>query len=316
MKNKQSGFASILLVILVLVGVGGGAYFYTKQKNEIKIVDTSLSTDVQGTSTMATTTEVKSVSKTTLSDAEFLKVVPEGRVLAKGDIDLNGTLDAIILDIQCGASCGASLQVVFNKNGKAELLTSSTANFSPAFYGASAAKSAIPDITIKNGIITLTGQGLDCMKGKATEVDYCSEEKWNISKSVTYKFNGKDIVQLSVTQQSQPESFKKQPVKILSIKDLGNNTWSVQADVLTYNPDWTPGGRIGLYLNQNSKIRTLIISKNTKVNTCNHDGTLLLPTTTSLVSDITKILNNGSQFILPMDIEGSKIMSTYEECSS
>lgn len=181
MKNNQSGFASILLVIIVLIGVGGGVYFYTKQKSEVKVEDTSLSTDMQSTTTVATTSEVRGVIKEDLS---------------------------------------------------------------------------------------------------------------------------------------QPETFKKQPVKILSIKDLGNNMWSVQADVLTYNPDWTPGGHMGLYLNKNSKIRTLIISKVTKVNVCDNEGILSPSTANSLVSDIAKILKTGSEFILSMDIEGSKIVATYEKCSS
>jgi hypothetical protein len=169
------------------------------------------STDVQSTSSVATTTEVKSVNKNTLPDSEYLRVIdnPNVKILAKGDIDLDGTEDAILADIQCGASCGTSLLVVFNKNGRPQLLTGPTASFAPAFYGSSAAKSAVSDITIKNGIITLTGLGLDCMNSGSNEGDYCTEEKWNILKSVTYKFDGKDIVQLSVNSPEEKVKITK-----------------------------------------------------------------------------------------------------------
>jgi len=211
MKNTQKGSATLLLVILMLIGIGAGSYyFYTTQKAKLDIGNVATPTNVQGTSTVSSSTEVQTVSKVTLTDKDFLAVVedPQGRILARGDIDLDGTEDVIILNIQCGASCGVSLFPVLNKNGKAVRINSPEENFAPAFYGSSAAKSEVPDVTIKNGIITLTGPGLDCMKSTTKEDDICTEEKWRIAKSVTYKFDGKNIVQLSVTPLSVADQLK------------------------------------------------------------------------------------------------------------
>ncbi len=173
MKNNQNGFASILLVLFVLFFVGGGVYFYTKQKSEVKVEDLNSVDVLQSTSTVATTSEVKTTNKKALS---------------------------------------------------------------------------------------------------------------------------------------QLESFKKQPVKILSIKDLGNGRWSVEADVLTYNPDWVSYSNIvPMYLNQNSKIRNLIISKNTKfIELCN------------TIEIINESLEYGNEIIIDMDIEGDQIIYIYNNhyCAS
>ena len=237
MKNSQKGGAAIILIIIILLVIGGGVYFYSKQNEEIVVEDVNAtSTDVQNTSSVATTTEVKAVNSNILPDSEYLRVIdnPNVKILAKGDIDLDGTEDAILSDIQCGASCGTSLLVVFNKNGKPELLTGPTANFAPAFYGSSAAKSAIPNITIKNGIITLTGQGLDCMNNDGSDFDHCTEEKWNIRKSVTYKFDGKKVVQLSVNSPEQKVKIIKGIYEFseFTTSPLGSNqTWVYKLNI-------------------------------------------------------------------------------------
>lgn len=182
MKNSQKGNTTFLVLAAILLASGIGFYFYNKQKTtDVVVMDDMI----------ATTTEAK-----ILPDSEFLKVIDDeqGKVLARGDIDLDGTEDAIALDVQCGASCGVSLIVILNKNGKPEILHGDKSAFEPAFYGSSALKSDVPNITIKEGVISLTGKGLDCAPGPE-----CNDQTWNIVKIVKYKYENGKIIQLSVT---------------------------------------------------------------------------------------------------------------------
>lgn len=320
-KNQQSGFASIVFGIIIILMLGGGVYFYTKQKDEVKVEEMGVTTDIQGTSTAV---ETETVSKTSLPDSEFLKTFlkddPKAAIMARGDINMDGYEDVIVQEIHCGASCSVGLQVVLNdKNITASVLKDKNYpdTFSPAFMSSSAAKSAIDKISIKNGIISLSGSGLAC--GSSDSEEPCTQEEWSIVKTVQYKFDGKNIVQLPLGEQSKTENFKKQPAHILSIKDLGNNTWSVEADLLTHNPAWAPGGMTNepMYINQNSKIRTLTISKDTKVNSCDRAGLTVPASPNDLVLSIKKVLGmKDGTYINILDIEGSKITATYEKCSS
>lgn len=163
-----------VISIIAFSLLGFGVYFYLNQKNGIDAPES-------------------------LSDTEFLAVVnnPQARVLVRGDINGDGYEDAIVEDIHCGASCGVELQIVFNENnGHARLFNSTTANFGPAYVGFSAAKSNVTAIAIKDGIISLTGKGLACTSPNAQEI--CTEEKWNIVRTVAYKFDGANIIQLSI----------------------------------------------------------------------------------------------------------------------
>ncbi len=134
-----------------------------------------------------------------LPDEEFIKASDdaEGRVLARGDINGDGFEDAVVQEMHCGASCGVNLAVIFNDGkGGTRPLGSEYSTFAPAFYGSSAVKSDVKEVSIKDGIISLTGNGLDCTSQDFTVI--CTEEKWNVEKTVTYKFDGTRIVQLEV----------------------------------------------------------------------------------------------------------------------
>ena len=173
MKNKQKGFiVPIIIGIIALIIVGGGIYFYSNQKNKVV---SPISNEIVSTSTPINTENLKTNS---LTDAQFVKAVgdPEAKVVARGDINRDGYEDAIIEQMSCGASCGFSLQVAFNLNNTSVKLLKAQKGyqqFEPAYVGSSAIKSSVTNISIKNGIISLTGKGLRF-----------SIEEWIVSKRI------------------------------------------------------------------------------------------------------------------------------------
>ncbi len=224
MNNSQKGFIGIILVIILALGiVGGGAYIYTTQKEKIKT--TSEQTTATSTTSNSVTTSPTVIADVeeknnglSLTDAQFTSVIvddPQAKVLARGDVNMDGFEDAIVQEVHCGASCSISLQVVLNMQNKtAKLLKDKNYpdTFAPAFVGSSAAKSQVDNISIDaKGIISLTGNGLDCLHFtlKDDEDDPCTQEKWSIRRTATYKFDGKNIVQLSITPLPATSSLPK-----------------------------------------------------------------------------------------------------------
>lgn len=184
MKNPQKRFISIIVTLVVM---GGALYLHSTQKTSVDVADTQAG--MKGTTT------------SNLPDAFFKLAAknPNSKVLAKGDVNSDGYEDAVIQETYCGASCSVSLQVILNeKNTTAKLLKDKNYpdTFSPAFQASSAVKSEVTNVSIKNGVISLTGKGLACTAPNSDEI--CTEEKWNVVKTATYKFDGLDIVQLSV----------------------------------------------------------------------------------------------------------------------
>jgi hypothetical protein len=73
----------------------------------------------------------------------------------------------------------------------------------------------------------------------------------------------------STQENNDAEIFNFQPANILSVKEMSENLWILEVDLLTYNTDWVPGSVIiPKYINQNPKIRQLYINKNTKIHNC------------------------------------------------
>jgi len=115
----------------------------------------------------------------------------------QGDINSDGYEDAIVEEIHCGgASCSVGLQIVFNeKNSTARFFEPTPyQNFEPSYKGSSARKSELTSVTIKDGIISLTGKGLAC----GFQDIFCQDEEWHMIRTVNYKFDGKELIQLSV----------------------------------------------------------------------------------------------------------------------
>lgn len=71
--------------------------------------------------------------------------------------------------------------------------------------------------------------------------------------------------------ETSTEIFNNQPGAIKSTTDQGNNQWTLAIDLLSSNPEWLPGVN-EKYLNQNTKIRNLIVTKDTKTYNCGIDS--------------------------------------------
>jgi hypothetical protein len=210
MKNESKIITGALSLVQLLATLGSISHFNTTQHvTTIKPSDTSaaiLSPSLVMTSTppeASTTTATSSISKKeTLLDAQFIKAVDEdvtkAKVIARGDINNDGYEDAIVQDMQCGASCAVTLDAVLNiKNTHAKIVASKndSPSFTPAFVGSSAFKSEITTIAITNGVIFLIGHGLAC-GNEATDA-ICTEEEWHKLTTVTYRYDGSQIVQIS-----------------------------------------------------------------------------------------------------------------------
>lgn len=192
MKNNQPLLILVIISLLtIFVAIGNNASLHNT---------TTIATPNgnSGSSTIVT-------ERMRQLDTSFRLAVgdPNAKILAKGDVNGDGYEDAVVEEIHCGASCSISLQVVLNqRNINAKLLEDKNYpdTFSPAYVSSSAAKSEVTSISIKNGVISLTGKGLACSSSNAewNSEEYCTEEKWNVVKTVTYKFDGVNIVQLSV----------------------------------------------------------------------------------------------------------------------
>jgi hypothetical protein len=173
MKNS----IKILIAVLILIILGGSFYIYKiKQGNNaepfVPIVSNS--------------TENK-----TLTDEQFIKISedPEAKVLARGDINKDGFEDAIVAETFCGASCSVNLAVVLNQDNKKTKLVEE-GRFE-GYTAGTALQSDVQEITIVDGTISITGRGLDC--GYT-----CTEENWDIIKTLKYELIDNNIVRLPV----------------------------------------------------------------------------------------------------------------------
>ncbi len=132
------------------------------------------------------TSSLKTEASNSLPDEVFIKASldPTGKVVARGDINGDVYEDAVVKVSTCGASCSTNLMVVLNnKNIDTDVLDVS---FDPGFKSSSAAKSDVTNVSIKNGIISLTGYGLDCGNPNQ-EADICTQEKWSVVKTIKFK---------------------------------------------------------------------------------------------------------------------------------
>jgi hypothetical protein len=210
MQNTKRGFIGIVATILIaFIILGSIAYFYKAPKNQANTP--IISEQVVSTATSHTENPSPTTNQISLTDAQFIAVSsddPQAKVVARGDINGDGYEDAIVQDFHCGASCSINLLVVFNeKNTSAKLFKPARdedETFGPSYMSSSAGKSVISNISIKNGIVTLTGKGLACTPPNVEEP--CTHEKWSMTRTVTYKFNGTDMIQLSINPPLPPPS--------------------------------------------------------------------------------------------------------------
>lgn len=165
-----------ILIIILILAISGGLYFHSINKTEIMSNENKATTSVK-------------VLSSSLTDAEFIKssADPEGKVLVRGDMNGDKYEDAIVAETFCGASCTINLAIVLNQDNKMTKLIDNT-HFD-GYLSGTALKSDVSSISIENGIITLTGRGLDCGEN-------CTEDKWNVIKKLQYELIENDIVRL------------------------------------------------------------------------------------------------------------------------
>ncbi|MFA6585854.1 MAG: PsbP-related protein [Candidatus Paceibacterota bacterium] len=140
---------------------------------------------------------------------------------------------------------------------------------------------------------------------------------------------------VSFNENSSTEIFKFQPGAIKSITANGNNKWILDVDLLSQNPNFLPGvgGPAGdFFINQNSKIRTLSVTSNTKAYNC---GIVSADVVSNISDFITKIQNDMVRAKLEnqyriggplkitdwkfwetayFDISGTNITAMYQQC--
>ncbi|MEI8062264.1 MAG: hypothetical protein WCG97_03130 [bacterium] len=126
------------------------------------------------------------------------------------------------------------------------------------------------------------------------------------------------------------EKFSNTPAIVKSIKSLGNNSWSLDLDILTDNPKWTPGGQEMLYINQDTKVRTLIVNNDTKNHVCadgDMEGRKMYESNTNLINWFKNLLDSyeaeykksgghKGEVYYNFDISGNLITATYPRCRS
>jgi len=132
-------------------------------------------------------------------------------------------------------------------------------------------------------------------------------------------------------ENSTIEIFNKQPGAIKSITAQSSNQWVLAIDLLSHNPKWIPGvdSTGGFFINQNTKIRNLTVSTNTKAYDCGvqyADGTVIGPrlqNTSSFISNIQNTINKAKTdlgligefgYTAYFDINGTNITAIYMQC--
>ena len=167
----------IIQVTIAILIIGAIAYYYLNQK--AKPLPENKQTILATTTRPLTMGDNMFIAATTDADAQ---------ILARGDLNNDTFEDAIVAVAFCGASCSLTLNIVLNIENKATK-TLDDVNFQ-GYKSSSATKSDVSLVTIKDGIITLTGKGLDCD-------DECTEEKWNIEKTIQYRLEKEKVVRIT-----------------------------------------------------------------------------------------------------------------------
>ncbi len=184
--NTQKGFAPILLILVGLIVIGGGIYFYVKnkvveQKNSEQIIATSTKTvkeepviaaKINTSLSDKTVDKLLESMKTVEFKGELVKVNVGFSNITKGDINGDGYEDVLFISTTCGVSCGSSLSAIINlKNDTGKIISLDEENY---IRTSSAAQTEITGILINNSVISITANG------------FIGVEPWN--KSVTKKF--------------------------------------------------------------------------------------------------------------------------------
>ena len=136
----------------------------------------------------------ESPSKIFLTARNFYENNPMARIAAVGDINNDGYGDAIV----CNGSypCESNLTAILNpKDDLTKPLI--YVNFSPSYVGSGENETDIYNVSIKDGVVSLTGFGiLDCVN--VTEQELCKPDDRTVTEIATYIYDGKNMVQKSI----------------------------------------------------------------------------------------------------------------------
>lgn len=137
--------------------------------------------------------------------------------------------------------------------------------------------------------------------------------------------NISNVAVTSGGEDSTTEIFKNQPGAIKSITNQSDNQWLLSVDLLTPNTHWVPGGQSDFFLNQNPKIRNLLVTNETKNYVCDGVKADVLGNTSKFMSDLqATIIRNEEEakkfgtkaydYTAYFDINGSNITAVYQQC--
>jgi type II secretory pathway pseudopilin PulG len=309
--NKNKGFIGIGLILVIVIGiavVGGGAYYIGKSKGEnkeVKVQENNLPNNqdqnlqlVNQNQPVVENTQTDCNSNSTPS---LTVLSPNGReVFALGQT----------INIKWSSKCinsNARIVVSIYKKG-----AQVSQEGSP--YGYITTNTGSYSWTIPKDISSNQYEvNVEHILTNGNAVSDNSDNLFTINSETTH------------SEESSLEIFNRQPGAIKSIKSDGTNKWILAIDLLSSNPKWIPGDSStgGFFINQNVKIRNLNITSLTKIQNCStqysgyasgFENNLL-----SFVSYVNKKIINPKEvgefgYTAYFDISGSDITSIYEQC--
>lgn len=134
---------------------------------------------------------------------------------------------------------------------------------------------------------------------------------------------------LACGEDSLQEVFSNQPGAIKFLTPELGIRWVLAVDLLTHNPNFIPG-ETPFFINQNTKIRNLIVTANTKTYNCEDTKPSLLVNTSNYINDLqSSIIRTKSELKYRVggpielatdyttayfDINGTNITAIYQQC--
>lgn len=311
MENKSKLNTVLLVIIIILLGVGL-TYIFFNNNSKQKVGDTSslnYPQDNQNTESQIPVTQMISFKSTcgiaVTSKGAFIFNYPD-----------NFSTKEIIppFDISGETSAFGSIEIKPKDRSDGKILISKT--FEACDSG--------------GGLCNLAGGGFS-ITTSSNNPEVVSAYNKILS---TLKFDNKNC-STNITNTPAPvedsaenslkDIFKNQPGAIKSIKIEGNNQWTLAVDLLSINANWIPGvdSTGGPLLNQNTLIRNLTVTANTKTYNCGNSLVNTSSFITNLENTITRIKSERASgtagkmedwTTVYFDIDGSDVTAIHDNC--
>ena len=329
--NKNKGIIGIGLIIAIVLGiavVGGGAYYLSKsgKVNDIGNLD-SKENLIQEVKTNSTSNNLSFYKNDNLSFyyPSNWKIETLG---TKNDKNIQIILDPIKVftpqEIKgLDVSMGMITFSVNNDSTEKNSWTGGYESFSTVTIGTNQIEAKTFEKFYPKSAPEVPLQGkheINYYIGENIEISYRSEKDTYL-KDFNQLINSLELNKSS--EESLTEVFKNQPGAIKSIKADGVNKWILAVDLLSGNSNWVPGEN-EFFINQNTKIRNLNVTANTKTYNCAGTGRPdLLVNTSNYVSNIQDKINKAKTdpglvghfgYTAYFDINGTNITAIYERC--